>query len=106
MEPEMQPALGKKIRLKPEVIKTIKETILEFDNDARIILFGSRTQPYKRGGDIDLLVVSNKIDWRMRRKIKVELYKKLGERKIDILIVDDVKKSAFTEMAYKEGVRI
>ena len=50
----------KKVRLKEGEIETIKGVILSFDPDAEIVLFGSRTDLGKKGGDIDLLVVSKK----------------------------------------------
>jgi len=59
--------MKKPVRLKERELKTIKEVILKYDPDAQIVLFGSRTDPSKRGGDIDLLVVSQKIDYRTRR---------------------------------------
>ena len=46
--------MEKPVRLKERELKTIKEIILKYDPDARIVLFGSRTDPSKRGGDIDL----------------------------------------------------
>jgi len=45
-----------KVRLKEGEIKTIKEVIAKFDPQAEIILFGSRADPTKRGGDIDLVI--------------------------------------------------
>ncbi|ACO03427.1 MULTISPECIES: nucleotidyltransferase domain-containing protein [Persephonella] len=78
----------------------------KYDPDAEIIIFGSRTDLTKKGGDIDILVVSDKIDYRKRRKIRVDLLLKLGERKIDLIITDNPEKSEFTKMAYKYGVRI
>ena len=95
-----------KVRLKEGEIKTIKEVIAKFDPQAEIILFGSRADPTKRGGDMDLLVVSKKIDYRQRRKIRVELLKRLGERKIDLLVVKNPKETVFSEMAYKYGVKL
>ena len=95
-----------KVRLKEEEIKALKEVIHSFDPSAEIILFGSRTDLGKRGGDIDLLVVSKKIDNRARRKIRVELLKRFGDRKIDLLVVGDPKENVFSEMAYKYGVKL
>jgi len=80
--------------------------VKKYDPDAEIIIFGSRTDLTKKGGDIDILVVSDKIDYRKRRKIRVDLLLKLGERKIDLIITDNPEKSEFTKMAYKYGVRI
>ena len=96
----------RRVRLSEEEIKTLKEIISKFDPKAEIILFGSRTDLGKRGGDIDLLVVSEKIGYRERRKIRVELFKRLGDRKIDLLVVKNPKETAFSEIAYKYGVKL
>jgi len=34
------------------------------------------------------------------------LKRKLGDRKIDLIITDDIHKSAFYELAYEEGVEL
>jgi len=73
---------------------------------ARIILFGSRTDPFQKGGDIDLLVLSDTIDYKSRREIKVELFLLLGDRKIDLIVTDDPRKSPFSEIAQKYGVEL
>jgi len=50
----------KKVRLKDWEIEAIKEAIKNVDKDAKIILFGSRVDLTKKGGDIDLLIFSKK----------------------------------------------
>ncbi len=94
------------IRLTPKEIAIISDTIYGFDKNANIFLFGSRTDTSKRGGDIDLLIVSDKIFYEERRKIKLELVKKLGDRKIDLIISDNPYKNNFTQYAYKHGVKL
>lgn len=91
------------MRLKPEEIKAIKESIRLFDEDAKIWLYGSRTDDNKRGGDIDLLIFSEKLGFSEKLKIKVQLYKKIGEQKIDILIAKDDKKP-FIRIALENAV--
>lgn len=49
------------IRLATEETKTISDTIYGFDKNAAIFLFGSITDESKKGGDIDLLIISGKI---------------------------------------------
>ena len=91
------------MRLEPEEIRAIKETIKSFDENAKIWLYGSRTDDNKRGGDIDLLIFSEKLGFREKLKIRVQLYKKIGEQKIDILIAKDDKKP-FIRIALEDAV--
>lgn len=94
------------VRLSEEEINRIKQTIRKYDPQAKILIFGSRTDPSKKGGDIDLLVISNNIDSITRRKIRAELIVALGDRKIDLLVSDSPERNAFIKMAYSEGVEI
>jgi predicted nucleotidyltransferase len=59
-----------------------------FGNQARIILFGSRTNDQARGGDIDLLVETYQGTDIFTRKLQAlsELQIALGDQKIDLLI--------------------
>lgn len=94
------------IRLTPKEIEIISEAVYGFDKNAGIILYGSRTDESKKGGDIDLLVLSDKISYESRRKIKVELINKLGDRKIDLIVSADPYKNPFTLYAFKHGVKL
>ncbi len=94
------------VRLSDKELKAIKAAIALVDSNAKIILFGSRVDPDKKGGDIDLLIISNKINYALKRKIRVELFKKLGDRKIDIIVVDDPFKDSFTKAAFVNGVEL
>lgn len=93
------------MRMKDEEIKSIREAILKRDPCARIYLFGSRADDSQRGGDIDLLVLSQKLTLAERRKIKLDLYRRLGAQKIDILLAQDQKK-AFVRQALEEGIAL
>ncbi|BAI79855.1 conserved hypothetical protein [Deferribacter desulfuricans SSM1] len=95
-----------KVRLDEKEITIIKEIIKKYDPDAKILIFGSRADLSKKGGDIDILVISQKIDYKTKRNIRVELILALGERKIDIVFTDDVEKTEFIKYAYETGVEI
>ncbi|SMO55736.1 Nucleotidyltransferase domain-containing protein [Balnearium lithotrophicum] len=95
-----------KIRLSQEEIRTIKDIITKYDPQAEILIFGSRTDLTKKGGDIDILIISKDIDYRIRRKIRVDLQLSLGNRKIDLIVTDNPEKTEFTKVAYKYGVKI
>ncbi len=59
--------------------------------ESRIWLFGSRTDDAERGGDIDLLIETDKtLPSRVAALCRLEgnLVTKLGDRKIDILLKD------------------
>lgn len=93
------------MRLKEFEIQVIKSSIEKYDKNAQIYLFGSRTDDTKKGGDIDLLVISNKINERDIRKIKLELYDLIGEQRIDIISAIQIK-GAFIEYAFKSGIKL
>lgn len=83
----------------------IKESIHKFDPGAKIYLFGSRADDTKKGGDIDLLVISKTITKSERRKIKLNIYDKIGEQKIDMVIAPGIT-TAFHRIAVSTGVQL
>ena len=61
------------------------------DTDSRVWLFGSRADDSKLGGDIDLLIETDKtLPNRVTALCRLEgsLVMKLGDRKIDIILKD------------------
>ncbi|MDD5579616.1 MAG: nucleotidyltransferase domain-containing protein [Methylobacter sp.] len=80
------------MRLTRDQIQAIKETAnAVLGEDSRVILFGSRTVDAKKGGDIDLLFETDQAAGNRAATIGtlyVSLIRKLGDRKIDILLKD------------------
>jgi len=74
------------MRLSKTDKQTILETIRQSDPDAQIRLFGSRTDDQRKGGDIDLLIISKKLKYRDKLILRYRLKEKLGDRKIDLVI--------------------
>jgi uncharacterized protein len=93
------------MRLSQAEIEVISQTIGRLDNRARIRLFGSRADDTKRGGDIDLLILSEKLTESDRGAIRLRIQEKLGEQKIDIVIARDLS-DPFVRVAYNEGMEI
>jgi len=87
-----------KVRLSDRALKGILETVKPYkEKGLRFYLFGSRTDLTKRGGDIDILVIvpcnwNDEKSFNLKLEILKSLYKRLGERKIDLLIFRDCDK--------------
>lgn len=93
------------MRLKDYERAAIISAVKCFDPGALVYLFGSRVDDNKRGGDIDLLVISGIITRDDKRKIKLKLYESIGEQKIDlVLAVDDSE--PFVKLALAGGVAL
>lgn len=93
------------MRLAHDEQSAISDAIRQADADALIYLFGSRADDAAKGGDIDLLVLSKKIDLMMKLDILAQLHQKLGERKIDIAVYSDSTRP-FPRMVMQQGVRL
>jgi predicted nucleotidyltransferase len=74
------------MRLALEEQAAIHEAVHSADADARVYLFGSRVDDNARGGDINLLVLSKKINVMAKIQILALLHQQLGERKIDVAV--------------------
>lgn len=77
------------MRLAYEEQIAISDTIHQVDVDAMIYLFGSCVDDTAKGGDIDLLVLSKRINLMAKLEILAQLHQRLGVRKIDIAVYPD-----------------
>ena len=93
------------MRLSDKERSTIKEAVAEIDPLAKIFLFGSRTDDSKKGGDIDLLIMSDILGRAEKRKIRFKLCDTLGEQKIDLLVARNLS-DPFVRMAKKRGIEL
>ena len=58
------------MRLSEKQIEVIRNTAFNhFGDDVHVFLFGSRTDPYKKGGDIDLLIRTQKEKMHLKQKL-------------------------------------
>lgn len=86
--------------------QAIKQSIYAFDKQANIIIFGSRADDEARGGDIDLLIISDKIKRHHLGQIRWQLWEKLGEQKIDLVLSGRQLKDTFARLAFEQGVAL
>jgi predicted nucleotidyltransferase len=93
------------VRLSPTEIQAIKRAVLALDSQSQIYLFGSRVDVTKRGGDIDLLILSATLQYEDKLRIKKQLFEQLEEQKIDIVIAQDTS-DPFVRIALQQGVKL
>jgi predicted nucleotidyltransferase len=95
------------MRLTKFEAEAIRAIVKENIKDADVYLFGSRVDDKKKGGDIDLLIISDHdVTLRMRRKIYLELEDELGEQKIDIVAANRTRLVPFARLAMLEGIKL
>ncbi len=94
------------MRLKSEEINLLKNTLSKLSHEAKLYLFGSRVDDNKKGGDIDLLVVSKDLKKRDLRTLRIEFCKNFGDQKIDILLDDGSFKQTFHKLIFQKAVQL
>ncbi len=93
------------MRLKDLEQTAILSAVKELDGNARVYLFGSRVDDSKKGGDIDLLVLSDILTRDNKRAIKIKLNELLGEQKIDLVLAAD-DSDPFVKIALETGIKL
>jgi predicted nucleotidyltransferase len=91
------------MRLSLKEQQFIKQTIYRFDPNAMVYLFGSRVDDSKKGGDIDLLILSAHLSFTQKRQIKIKLYELIGEQQIDLILAKDTS-DPFIQVIFEEAV--
>jgi predicted nucleotidyltransferase len=91
------------MRLSKSEQQVIKQSISVFDKEAKVVLFGSRTKDAARGGDIDLLIISDNIKQQHLGQIRWKLWEKLGEQKIDLVLSKRHLSDTFVRIVFEQG---
>ena len=98
------------MRLTDKECGVIKDEVLScFGVSTRAVLFGSRVDDRKRGGDIDLLVrTQTPLSDAFSRKVKflVHLKSRMGEQRIDVVVAAPGDKRPIVRIAETEGVEL
>ena len=73
-----------------------------------VYLFGSRLDPTKKGGDIDLLVFSQQDSFQLSQQITLRFFEKC-EEKIDVVVMDPSRlteeQQAFLNLIEKQRLK-
>ena len=96
------------IRLQPTQQEVIKQLASELFENAKVFVFGSRTDMSQKGGDIDIYIQTSKKDALLKSKLAFlrEFEKRFGEQKIDLLVDNGSRKKTIFEVAKREGVQL
>lgn len=77
------------MRISTLEIDNLLRSVKSIDRNALVYLFGSRTDNHKKGGDIDIAILSKLVNIKEKIEIKYNFYQAFGEQKLDLLIVSD-----------------
>lgn len=94
------------MRLTTDEINVLKNKLHLLSEEAKIFLFGSRTDDNKKGGDIDLLIVSEKLTKKDIRKLRLDFFDHFGEQKLDIVLDNGNFSSPFTKIIYNKAIQL
>ena len=96
------------MRLDQRTRDEIREAAKRFFG-ADVFLFGSRTDDTRRGGDIDLYIesaLSPEEAMRARMAMLAHLYRRIGERRIDLVLNTGRSDAAIFRAAKREGLKL
>jgi len=92
------------MRLQKEEIELIKKVIKTYLKDAKIYIFGSRLDDSKKGGDVDIFIItSEKVSLGLEAKMKFLLEEELF-KPVDLVFHKDFKRKIEKEAL--KGVEI
>ena len=74
------------MRLTSHQKTAILDAVAKQDPEARIILFGSRANDRAKGGDIDLLIISDRIGLHQEWEIRRDILDQIGWQKLDLIV--------------------
>ena len=94
------------MRLSEEEVSTLKTELFKLSPQAKLYLFGSRTDDGRQGGDIDLMVVSDCLTKKDISRLRIEFFKKFGEQKIDILLDDGLFTPVFHRLIMQKAQQL
>ena len=95
------------MRLSAQEVQAIQEVVRSLDPEAEIFLHGSRADDAERGGDIDLLVVTDKLGFRDLLRLRREILDRIGWQQLDLVLRRrDQLNEPFATAARESGVRL
>jgi len=95
------------MRLTADEITAIREEILQRDPKAEVYLYGSRVDDTARGGDVDLLVVSDTLGFRDILRLRTGILDRIGWQQLDLVVRRrDQLDEPLSAMAQETGIKL
>ena len=95
------------MRLSPEISDFFLAEVLKIPIRSKLYLFGSRTIDASKGGDIDILILSElKLDRKSNRDFRIRFYKRFGFQKLDIVNFTFEEENAFKDIITEDAILI
>ena len=98
---------GYVMRISPEETTFLKKEISAILPDALIYFFGSRVNDGKKGGDIDIMILSRRrLNWKEKSRFRWRFFGKYGEQKIDIVTFSFLDENPFKRLITEKGIQL
>jgi predicted nucleotidyltransferase len=95
------------MRLTASEITAIREEIWRLDPSAEVYLYGSRVDDTARGGDVDLLVISETLGFRDVMRLRARILDRIGWQQLDLVVRRrDQAGDPLAAMALETGVKL
>ena len=95
------------MRLTASQIIAIREESGRLDPLAEVYLYGSRVDDAARGGDVDLLVISETLGFREVLRLRTRILDRIGWQQLDLLVRrHDQVNEPLVAIALETGVKL
>ena len=95
------------MRLTAAEITAIREEVERLDPAAEVYLYGSRVDDTARGGDVALLVVSDRLGFRDVLRLRTGILDRIGWQQLDLVVRRrDQLDEPLAAIAQETGVRL
>jgi predicted nucleotidyltransferase len=95
------------MRLPSQYAEFFKVEAAALRSNAEVYLFGSRREESRKGGDVDILILSNpKLNWEEIAHIRRRFWEQFGFQKLDLVCFSPEDRSAFKELVLLDATRL
>ncbi len=95
------------MRVPAEYVDFFRTEVGALRPGAAIYLFGSRIADDRKGGDVDILVLSDpKLSWDEGSQVRRRFWDRFGFQKLDLVCFRPEEPSAFKELVLLDAIRL